>query len=537
MDTIVLCAAFQDAAPRILEWIAFHRLIGVDRFVLYDQGSTDGTAALIARSRFGHWAAVIDWAHNGGQTAAHADFVTNHANRFTWAIIAETDAFIHPLNTDSIRTLLPRFDGFSAVLLRRLTFAAPGHQTRPGQLVIGHCTTRYADALPRDSAAPTLLRTSDLRSTTGTPVGFDLTGPMCNARGEPVPADASPAQGCDDVLVVNCYPVPTTVQAPTRVDLNLQTSATVSDRRILRFIPRLRAMLHDTSLAAQPRPIQPLPAQPLPTQSHPTPAPIPLLLGIGIITYNRCAILSETLDRVQRHTRHPRTIVVVADDGSTDGTLEMLRARQVLTVTGRNMSIAWNKNRALFLLSQLVRCDVVVLLEDDAYPSRDHWELEWMNAAVQWGHANVAGPWIADHLAPGFGAGTVQDPIYSNRLTAQCAVFSREALLFGGYFDTRFREYGHEHVEHSGRLLRMGYGGTVEPVNGQPGPFFKLLWGGIGFHQVPPVVAAKEAQAERNLVLAHSLVNDFSYRAPWRSEDEARQLRDEIRHTFPRAVL
>jgi hypothetical protein len=179
----------------------------------------------------------------------------------------------------------------------------------------------------------------------------------------------------------------------------------------------------------------------------------------------------------------------------------------------------------------------VVLLEDDAFPSRDHWEADWINAAVRWGHANVAVRWIEDHVAPGAGAGTVDDPIHSSRLTAQCAVFSREALLFGGYFDTRFREYGHEHVEHTGRLLRLGYGGTFDSVNGRPGPLFKLLWGGIGYHLVPPVVEAKDAPAERSLALAHALAADFSYRAAWQNEDEARQMRDEMRHTFPRAVL
>ncbi|HVC59063.1 MAG TPA: glycosyltransferase family 2 protein [Acetobacteraceae bacterium] len=547
MDTIVICAVLQDAAPRILEWIAFHRLIGVDRFALYDLRSSDGAAALVARSRFGRQASVIDWSRNGGRAAAHADFAANHANRFTWAIIIEPDEFIHPLGTDSIRPLLPRYDGFSAVSLRRLTFDMSGQQTRPGQLVIAHYTSRVAGGPALNAAAPTLLRTADLRGVGGTPPGFALAGGICNARGEPVPAAA---QACDDMMVVNRYParpasegraveatggafaaaVPsgTTSGQPLSA---AEAQATVPDRRIMRFIPRLRAMLHDAALAAPAVPVQP------PATSAASQPAGPLLLGIGIVTYNRRPILSETLDRVLRHTRHPRTIVAVADDGSTDGTLDMLRERQVLTVTGRNMSIAWNKNRALFLLSELLRCDVVVLLEDDAYPSQDHWEVEWMNAAIRWGHANVAGRWLQEYFVPGNAAGTADDPIHSDRITAQCAVFSREALLFGGYFDTRFREYGHEHVEHTRRLLRLGYGGTEGPVNGRSGPLFKLLWGSINYHLVPSVVEAKDEQAERNRVVAQSLFGDFSYRAPWRNEDEARQLRDEMRHSFPRAVL
>jgi len=549
MDTIIICAVFQDAAPGILEWIAFHRLIGVDRFALYDLGSTDGTAALVARSRFCRQASVIDWPRNGGRATAYADFVANHANRFTWAAIIELDEFIHPLDTDTIRSILPRYDGFSAVLLRRLNFVTSVYQTRRGQLVIGTYTSRVPGDSPLNHAAPTLLRVADLQGVDGAPPSG-----MCNARGEFVPSEGRPDQACDDVMVVNRYPVRLGAEWRAKVATGVATGtvfaavpsaganpdqqlraaeahATVPDRRIMRFIPRLRAMLHDASLAAQPRPAQP-PATPTPTQAVP-----PLLLGIGIVTYNRQSVLSETLDRVLQHTKHKRTIVAVADDGSTDGTLDMLRARQVLTVTGRNMSIAWNKNRALFLLSELLRCDVVVLLEDDAYPSQDHWELEWMQAAVRWGHANVAGRWIQEHIVPGAGAGTVDDPIYSHRITAQCAAFSREALLFGGYFDTRFREYGHEHVEHTRRLLRLGYGGTEGPVNGQPGPLFKLLWGGISYHLVPSVVEAKDEQSERNRVLAQALFEDFSYRAPWQNEEEARQLRDEMRGSFPRAVL
>lgn len=260
---------------------------------------------------------------------------------------------------------------------------------------------------------------------------------------------------------------------------------------------------------------------------------MPLQIGIGIVTYNRLGVLSETLDRVLRHTKYPFTAIVIADDGSTDGTLDMLRSRGVTTVTGRNMGIAWNKNRALFTLSELLRCDIVILLEDDAHPTRDHWEVEWMNAALRWGHANVAGEWLREHFIGG--AGTFDDPIRSTHITAQCAVFSREALLFGGYFDARFRGYGHEHVEHSRRMVRMGYGGADEDVNGTMMTLYKLLWGHIGFN--PTTTFYDQTQVDRNLLLARALFSDFTYRAPWHNEEEAGQFREELRGSFPRALL
>ena len=88
-----------------------------------------------------------------------------------------------------------------------------------------------------------------------------------------------------------------------------------------------------------------------------------LRLGIGIVTYNRRALVAETVTRVLAHTIHPFALVV-ADDGSEDGTAEAERARGVTVASGRNMGIAWNKNRALFYLIALARCDVAILLEE-----------------------------------------------------------------------------------------------------------------------------------------------------------------------------
>ena len=102
-------------------------------------------------------------------------------------------------------------------------------------------------------------------------------------------------------------------------------------------------------------------------------------VGIGIITCNRKDVLAETLARVRAHTTAPFTLAV-ADDGSTDGTTDLVRSQNVTLVTGRNMGIAWNKNRALFLLSHMLGCEAVILLEDDTRPTQSGWEAEWVLA-------------------------------------------------------------------------------------------------------------------------------------------------------------
>ena len=43
-----LCAVYRDDAPYLLEWIEFHRLVGVERFFLYNNGDRDDQRELLA---------------------------------------------------------------------------------------------------------------------------------------------------------------------------------------------------------------------------------------------------------------------------------------------------------------------------------------------------------------------------------------------------------------------------------------------------------------------------------------------------------
>ena len=246
-------------------------------------------------------------------------------------------------------------------------------------------------------------------------------------------------------------------------------------------------------------------------------------VGIGVITYNRKDVLAETLARVRAHTTSPHELVV-ADDGSWDGTVDLVRSLGIRLVTGPNMGIAWNKNRALFLLTMLLQCDVVILLEDDSSPVKDGWERVWIEASLRWGHINFAGEWLRRSFLRG--SGTVDDPYLSTDVTAQCSGFSRTALLYGGYLDSRFRGFGQEHVEHTRRLVRIGFGGTHENIAGDVVPLFRMLRGDIAVR--PTRSHRAEGELERNYLLCRQLLFDETYRMPWREDAELLQFRAEM---------
>ena len=183
-----------------------------------------------------------------------------------------------------------------------------------------------------------------------------------------------------------------------------------------------------------------------------------LTVGIGVTTFNRAPMLRNTLAAIRTHTRHDH-VLFVADDGSSDETEALLEQLGVSYLAAGNRGIAWNKNRALFYLSNVCKCDVVILLEDDTFPNADGWEAVWIEAALRHGHVNLApSHWDEPYIT---GDGSASDPFLSYVLTGQCSAFTRQALDMVGYMDTRFRRYGFEHVEHTYRLISCGYGGVA----------------------------------------------------------------------------
>lgn len=247
-------------------------------------------------------------------------------------------------------------------------------------------------------------------------------------------------------------------------------------------------------------------------------------LGIGITTYNRCESLEQCLSSVRERTRVPFHLVV-ADDGSTDETAAVCGNFPVSYVRGKNMGIAWNKNRALFFLDQIVGCSVVILLEDDCFPNRKGWESDWITAAQEWGHVNFGAEWMHQHLLEG--EGTVTHPFLSDSVSGQCASFSRDALSVCGFLDSRFKSYGYEHAEHSDRLVRAGFGGKMRMGDrGELEPYYYLL--SADFTVLPNHSYRDEQSLVANWEAWRRMYGDPVYRHPWRSRAELRQFRSEI---------
>jgi len=255
MERLAICAIFRNEGLYLLEWIRHHLRVGFDHFILYDNESTDDGVARIAASDVASHVEVIHWPERPGQQGAYRHFIANHANRFDWAAFIDLDEFIVPLETESVRDLLIRYEGFSAILLNWLVFGPSGHERRPEGGVIGNYTLRVPEEWDVNRHVKTLARTSELLDL-GTNVHvFQLRRGACNALSRPVPNMALQYQPCFQRLVINHYytrsrqdweekgtrgsaDIPDTPQPryPDSVFEQLAHAATIPDERIQRLV-------------------------------------------------------------------------------------------------------------------------------------------------------------------------------------------------------------------------------------------------------------------------------------------------------------
>ena len=238
-------------------------------------------------------------------------------------------------------------------------------------------------------------------------------------------------------------------------------------------------------------------------------------LGIAVITYNRLKRLRQTVNAVRSHCRSPY-VLVVAEDGGTDGTRAWCARTGVRVISGANRGVCWNKNRGLFALAAL-GCDPILLLEDDTYPTQTGWEREWIEGTRRWHHLSFLQRWVEKYILSG--AGTAADPYVVDKVTAQCNSISAEALRAVGFHDTRFHGFGSGHAEWTGRLKQAGFGFALTP---QPGGTVRraslFIRGGL---VSPPAESWRnEDEAERNKRVRAEIRAEPPFRYAWRGAEE-----------------
>ena len=142
MAYLSICAIYRDEGPYLREWVEFHRLVGVERFFLYNNRSADEHREVLAPLIEDGTVAVKDWPQPGSQWAAYDDCLEQHREDSRWIAFVDLDEFLFSPTGTPVAEILRDYEQWPGIGVNRLRFGTSGHRVRPSGLVIGNYTQR-----------------------------------------------------------------------------------------------------------------------------------------------------------------------------------------------------------------------------------------------------------------------------------------------------------------------------------------------------------------------------------------------------------
>ena len=111
MSRVALCAIVKNEARDIAEWLAYHTLLGFDTIIVFDNGSTDGTDAILEQAGKTLPVQVRPWPRRDPryQTAAYEEACRELAGQFDWVAFFDADEFLVLHRDPDIKALARRF--------------------------------------------------------------------------------------------------------------------------------------------------------------------------------------------------------------------------------------------------------------------------------------------------------------------------------------------------------------------------------------------------------------------------------------------
>jgi hypothetical protein len=153
---LAACLMFRNEAEHLAEWIEFHRLVGVERFFLYDNESNDHGREVLAPYVRDGIVILHDWPGTATtsttvaalQVAAYDHCIAAHGAEARWIAVIDADEFLFSPTGRPLPEVLAGYERWPAVAVNTPRFGTSGHVERPAGLVLENFTTRLEPERP-----------------------------------------------------------------------------------------------------------------------------------------------------------------------------------------------------------------------------------------------------------------------------------------------------------------------------------------------------------------------------------------------------
>jgi glycosyl transferase family 92 len=146
-----VCACIGYETPYLVEWLEFHRIVGVERFFLYNNADREAQAELLAPYVQEGILTLYEWPDFPPQHSAYSHCLKEHREDSRWIAFIDVDEFLFSPTGSPLREVLVDYEQWPAVVANWVLFGPSGHLTKPAGLVV-------ESYVKRTTAAETIIK-------------------------------------------------------------------------------------------------------------------------------------------------------------------------------------------------------------------------------------------------------------------------------------------------------------------------------------------------------------------------------------------
>lgn len=128
---LAICAVFKDEAAYLREWVEFHQLMGVERFYLYNNNSSDRYLDALQTHIESGAVVLHEWPRHPAQLEAYEHCLKTHGGETDWLAFIDIDEFLFSPKATLLPDVLAEYADYPGVGVNWVMFGSAGHKQKP----------------------------------------------------------------------------------------------------------------------------------------------------------------------------------------------------------------------------------------------------------------------------------------------------------------------------------------------------------------------------------------------------------------------
>lgn len=139
-DALSVVLIIKNEASYLAEWIEYHKMVGVTKFYIYDNESTDNIKDVL--SHYKDDVIYKYWPGRGQQISAYNDALKNYKLKTKWMAFIDTDEFLVPVQHETVVDVINEIKPKYGLGASWVNYGNSGYLTRTPGLTIERFTRR-----------------------------------------------------------------------------------------------------------------------------------------------------------------------------------------------------------------------------------------------------------------------------------------------------------------------------------------------------------------------------------------------------------